>query len=791
MTNPLDIRTLLVVFALIRILQAIGLVYVWHIHRKYDPARNWAIGSALIAAGTLLIVLQGEPSMNWGIIPGNICALTGILVFNFGIAQTCAGRVPWRAGAIFVCGAMLGQAWFTIWSPSVAGRTVILTAVIVVCKGYAAACALRAPRGVSRGTLRLIAALLVTEASISVIACIAGVEIEVMSILQSAAPQVFFTLSITATAVLLAVALAILTSQRMTALLEATLNHMNHGVAMFDREQRLINCNDRYGQIYGLTSEQVSPGTTLAEIVSSRLANGIYAGETPDEYRQTTLVPVIEPSQIVRDLSDGRRIAIARRPMEGGGWVTTHEDITDRHRTEAKIAFMAHHDLLTGLANRAFFLEKIEEAGARLRRSGDAFAVFMLDLDRFKNVNDSLGHPAGDALLRETARRLKASLREADTLARIGGDEFAIIQLGVAGQREGTTTLANRIVDIISKTYDLDGTRVSIGTSIGIAFAPKDGSNPSELMKNADLALYKAKSKGRNGYCFFDAEMAADLIARQELENDFRSALQRREFELHYQPIIDARTRAPRGMEALVRWCHPRQGVIPPDRFIALAEETGLIVPLGEWVLHRACADATSWPAYVKVAVNLSPLQFRNGNLLDIIAGTLAELRLPPERLEVEVTETVLLENDTEHLAVMHRLKDIGVSIALDDFGTGYSSLGYLTTFPFSKIKIDRSFTRNLTKRPECAAIVSSVVALAAGLNMTTVAEGVESVEQYEFLRAAGVHLVQGFLFGEPKPVSELEFNRMDTLGRPGEGSSGRQKGLMAQSAALSKAIAS
>jgi diguanylate cyclase (GGDEF)-like protein len=438
-------------------------------------------------------------------------------------------------------------------------------------------------------------------------------------------------------------------------------------------------------------------------------------------------------------------------------FLTVMTDVTERKRTEAQIVHIAHHDLLTGLPNRTFFMSKIEEAGARLRRWGQPFTVSILDLDRFKIVNDSLGHPAGDTLLKETALRLKSSLRETDVLARIGGDEFAIIQAGETDPREAATSLAKRVIDIIRMPYDIEGTEVNIGTSIGIAMAPADGTEPNELIKKADLALYRTKSKGRNGYCFFDIEMTREADARHQMETDLRAAIARNEFELHYQPVIDAKTRQPCGVEALVRWRHPQIGLIPPAQFIPLAEETGLIVPLGEWVLQRACSDASRWPAHIKVAVNLSALQFRKSDLLEVVLCALIDSGLPPDRLELEITESVLLESDADPLAVIRRLKNIGVSLALDDFGTGYSSLSYLTKFPFDKIKIDRSFTQNLSKRPECSAIILSVQALASGLNILTTAEGVETEQQFSMLCATGVDLVQGFLFGRPCPASELD----------------------------------
>jgi diguanylate cyclase (GGDEF)-like protein len=542
----------------------------------------------------------------------------------------------------------------------------------------------------------------------------------------------------------------------------AALNNMSQGLCMFDARQRIVVSNQRFREIYGFGPDQVKPGTTVRQLLEYRIANGSYFGPAPDEYLRTNLK---RPSDM-ETLRDGRVISLLRHPMPDGGWLTTYEDISERRRSEAKVAFMAHHDLLTGLANRTLFMEKIEEAGARLRRHGEAFTVVMLDLDRFKNVNDSLGHPAGDALLKEMAQRLKSSLRETDVLARLGGDEFAILQSGGAAQRDDAITLSVRIIDVVAQPFDLDGHKVSVGASIGIALAPQDGVEPDELLKKADLALYLTKSEGRNGFNFFHADMTTEADARHQMEYEMREALMRNEFELHYQPVLDVRTREPRGAEALVRWRHPRNGLIMPDRFIPLAEDTGLIVQLGAWILGKACADAASWPAQFKLAVNLSPVQFRKGDLFEVILCALVESGLPPERLELEITESVLLENEANYRVLLQQLKNIGVSIVLDDFGTGYSSLGYLTRFPVDKIKIDKSFTQGLSQRADCAAIVSSVVTLAHGLDIATTAEGVETEEQFELLRAAGVTQVQGFLFGRPCAMSELGFVNAKPGGR-------------------------
>jgi diguanylate cyclase (GGDEF)-like protein len=422
------------------------------------------------------------------------------------------------------------------------------------------------------------------------------------------------------------------------------------------------------------------------------------------------------------------------------------------------MAYMARHDLLTGLLNRAAFHEKIQEAGARLRRWNEAFSVMLLDLDRFKQVNDSLGHPAGDSLLREAAQRLKSCVRETDVLARLGGDEFAIVQIRAGDQRNEALTFAHRIINCFADPFRIEGQDLTVSTSVGIALAPDHGFDPDELIKNADLALYQAKAAGRNDVSIFDLSMKDCVNARQRLENDLRQAILNEQLELYYQPQIHVASGKVLGAEALLRWHHPERGFVPPIEFIPLAEETGLIERIGEWVLLKACVEAKRWPAEVKVAVNLSPVQFRRGGLLDTILYALVESGLPPERLEVEITENVLLESENANLEVIKKLRNLGVSVALDDFGSGYSSLSYLTMFPFDKIKIDKFFSMNLEKRSDCAAIVSSIISLGRGLGIQTMAEGVETEQQFERLRTAGVDYCQGYLFGRPVPAPALDF---------------------------------
>ncbi|SDN33464.1 periplasmic sensor diguanylate cyclase/phosphodiesterase [Afipia sp. GAS231] len=426
-------------------------------------------------------------------------------------------------------------------------------------------------------------------------------------------------------------------------------------------------------------------------------------------------------------------------------------------RANRRVLELAQTDILTGLPNRAFFLERLNDINSCERQRGGTFSVLMLDLDRFKNVNDSLGHAAGDELLRQVAHRLKSTLRFTDVLARLGGDEFAVIQAACDDQRSGSIELAARISKLVTEPFMLPGHRVEIGTSIGIALAPEHGDGDGELLKKADLALYRSKSAGRDCYTVYDEAMSADLEARNTLEGDLRDAIARCQFEVHYQPFFDMQTGQRRGAEALVRWRHPTRGLVPPDQFIPLAEETGLIIPLGEWVIRRACDDAMTWPADIKVAVNLSPVQFKQAELFDMIKSALKNSGLPPERLEIEITESVLLERALENHAFIERLRGIGISLALDDFGTGYSSLGSLTAFPFNKIKIDKSFTADLTRNHKSTAIICSILTLALGLDMSVTVEGVETREQYERLKAMGVNFAQGYLMGRPMPIDELE----------------------------------
>jgi diguanylate cyclase (GGDEF)-like protein len=537
---------------------------------------------------------------------------------------------------------------------------------------------------------------------------------------------------------------------------DTALNNMSQGLSMFDAEQRLVVCNERYTRLYGLPPELTRPGTTFQQILDHRIANRLYAVASQEDHAHELLSTIGDNLPLIRvvEFTDGRAIVVKRQPMAGGGWVATHEDITEQRRTEARIAHMAHHDGLTDLANRVLLRERLEETLERRPRDAEV-AVLCMDLDRFKDVNDTLGHPMGDALLKAVAQRLRGCVRDSDIVARIGGDEFAILQSAVS-QPANATALARRIIDAISLPYELEGHQVVLGTSVGIAVAPGDGTEPDQLVKNADLALYRAKGDGRGTYRFFEPGMDEAAQARRKLELDLRSALSTGAFELYYQPLVDLDRNEVSSFEALLRWNHPEQGLICPDAFIPLAEETGLIVPIGEWVLRQACAEAAGWPEQIKVAVNLSAVQFNAGNLVELVFSALSASRLAAHRLELEITETAFLENSESAFATLHRLRAMGVGISLDDFGIGYSSLSYLRQFPFSKIKIDRSFIRDMGTDRQSVAIIQAVIGLGASLDMATVAEGVETRDELDCLRAFGCTEVQGYYLSPPRPASEV-----------------------------------
>jgi diguanylate cyclase (GGDEF)-like protein len=544
--------------------------------------------------------------------------------------------------------------------------------------------------------------------------------------------------------------------QKHNILLDTALNNMSQGLSMFDGKEKLVVSNDSYATLYNLSPDQITSGMSLREIVACRAAYGVAPVGATDQYMRQhgTRVARGGTDNRIQELSDGRLMAVSHRQMPDGGWLSIHDDVTEKHHSEIQIAHMTTHDALTGLPNRLQLLHHLQSLEAGARR-GHAFSVLYLDLDYFKHVNDTLGHAIGDGLLKAVAARLRECVRATDMIARLGGDEFAVIQTEIGSQVDATI-LAKRIIEALALPFAVHELQVSVGLSIGIALSPTDGSDPDQLVKKAGLALHRAKDQGRGVWSFFEPEMDARAQQRRNLEIGLRQAIADCQIELHYQPLVDMRG-AVCCFEALARWRHPERGLIPPGDFIPVAEETGLIIPLGEQVLRQACAMAVTWPDHIKVAVNLSPAQFKGGNLAAMIVSALTSSGLPAQRLELEITESILMQNHQDVLATLHRLRALGVRFSMDDFGTGYSSLSYLRRFPFDKIKIDRSFIKDITSSNDCVAIVRAVASLGRSLGITITAEGVETIEQLKRVREEGCGEVQGYLISRPLPAEGVD----------------------------------
>ena len=545
---------------------------------------------------------------------------------------------------------------------------------------------------------------------------------------------------------------------------EIALNNMARGLSMFDARQRLIVCNRMYREIFDLPERLTRPGTPLAEIVHYHVKRetGCDSAEEREKQRKWIEYHVAELARgrsfsDTRHLKNGRIILVTNQPMPDGGWVDLQEDITEKCQAEQKITWLARHDTLTEIANRFDFRERLDTWFQKLQPDGD-FALLWIDLDHFKEVNDTLGHPSGDALLKSVAKRLRGILREPDVVARLGGDEFAIIQSNVRTQTQAAK-LAKRILRTVGQAHHVLGRKMTVNASIGIALAPTQGSNAEELLKNADLALYRAKASGRGGYAFYEPERDQKTGEHRTLEADLRVALQQKQLELYYQPIVKLEREEVTGFEALMRWHHPQRGMIAPNDFIPLAEETGLIVEIGAWALNQACEQAVCWPDGIKVTVNLSTLQFERGDLYRTVADALTASGLSPQRLELEITESLLLRDEAKTHELLYKLRSLGVIIALDDFGTAYASLSYLRSFPFDKLKIDRTFIADLdvAKKKDSVAIIHAVAGLAKQMQMSTVAEGIETLEQLQTVSIAGCEEVQGFYFSRPVPAREVK----------------------------------
>ena len=581
---------------------------------------------------------------------------------------------------------------------------------------------------------------------------------------NSMPPAHFSFFIASATAVILGMCLIAASSDRKSEnklrqqkdLLDTALENMLQGLCMYDANGRVMLCNEHFAEMMGFSVAELH-GKTLLDMVERRKARDEFPGD-PRKYVESVIADMRKGktnSRVIKSVA-GRTLRVVEQPRPNGGWVSTLEDITEWLAAQARITHMAHHDALTDLANRTQLVNKLEDALAALPSQRTGVAVHFIDLDRFKNVNDTLGHDVGDFLLKTVAERLRDVTRAGDVVARLGGDEFVVVQTGVGG-KDKVEEFAHRLISAVTAPLKLNDQIIVAMVSIGVALAPEDGTNPERILKSADLALYKAKADGRNCIRFFLPEMDAELQARTKLEKIIREAVLNGRFELHYQPLFEMTERRLIGFEALLRLPAENGTLIPPMEFIPLAEELRLIDKIGAWVLREACRTAATWPDNMTVAVNLSPAQFLAGSVSDVVADALKSTGLAPHRLELEITETLLLGDSKTTMEELQKLKAMGVAIVMDDFGTGYSSLSYLWKFPFDKIKIDRSFMQGLDgSGRDAETVVKTIIALGRELKMRVTVEGVETAQQATFLDDADGDQAQGFFFGRPVPAAEV-----------------------------------
>jgi diguanylate cyclase (GGDEF)-like protein/PAS domain S-box-containing protein len=747
-------------------------------------ARAWWIGAGAVATGSgvwathfiAMIAFQPNMPVGYAFGPTLLSILVAILISGLGLAVSMMRRIgmPLLGGAVI--GAGIGAMHYVGMSALVVPGTVqydkayVIAALLIGIAGGGVAAVI----GLAKfdASHRLGAAILLTLAICGLhFTGMAGTSImpdPTVAVPDQAVSPIALAIVITA------VTLMVLCFSLAGSILD------EHLVSRSAKEaERLAASETRFRQLTEATFEGilmhqggriVDVNRAMAELIDAR-PESLIGRDVMDCVTETSrpmlrkymAADIDTACEIELRQADGTLIpaeVLARtfRSGERNGQLTrvlAVRDIRERKEAEERIRHMAHHDSLTGLPNRRMFMDRLTQVLARSKRDGTTVAVLCLDLDRFKHVNDLGGHAAGDELLRQVAKRLADSIRTEDTAARLGGDEFAVIQVGVA-HPDGPGIMAERLVKAIGKPFDLGGQQTMIGTSIGIALHPGDGEEGEDLVRAADTALYRAKEAGRGTFRFFEAEMDVRLQERRLLERDLRRALAEEQLRVHYQPLADCGAGRIVGFEALVRWTHPERGAISPVQFIPLAEECGLIMPLGAWVMRRACTDAASWPSDKLVAVNLSPAQFRHADLAKEILAVLKETGLPPERLELEVTESLLIDDPDRVLATLMVLKEAGVRISLDDFGTGYSSLSYLQRFPFDKIKIDRSFVSQMEKNADSMSIIRAVIALGKSLRIKVTAEGVESAAQLNLLQRENCDLVQGYLLGRPMAKEDL-----------------------------------
>ena len=554
--------------------------------------------------------------------------------------------------------------------------------------------------------------------------------------------------------------------------LEAVIEQIPAVVFVKDASDFRFILLNRAGEEFLGVSRQAIIGRTDHDVFPKDEANRFVARDREVlKSRQVGIIeeePVHTPHNGLRFLRT-RMIVVCDDNRQPQYLLGISEEVTDQKLKAERIRHMAHHDGLTDLVNRALFRQRLDAAMAEYRSTRRGVALFFIDLDGFKRLNDTLGHPTGDAVLRYLAERLRRCAHDDDTVARLGGDEFAILH-PVHSTSKSPTALAHELIHSVARPFDVGGSQLTLTASIGVSVAGDGCQEPDCMLKNADVALYRAKTDGRNAFRFYDSSMDNHLEAKRDLERAVRNALARGEFEVHYQPIVDVRSERVCGYEALVRWRHREKGLLPPSEFIGIAEEVGFIVPLGEWVLRRACDDAANWPPYMRLAVNVSPAQC-TAALTQTVVNALASSRLPPDRLELEITESALLSDNSATLDTLHRLRKLGVHIAMDDFGTGYSSLSYLRSFPFDKIKIDKSFVKDVLVHPESLVIVRAVAGLALSFGVPTTAEGVETREQFEQIRNAGCTQCQGYYFGRAMPNADVMrslHQRRQAIRKPG-----------------------